>query len=282
MEAHQAAAVFAALSQETRVRLLHRLVAAGPGGAVAGELAAVLAVPASTLSFHLAALEKAGLIRGRRQGRQMIYAAAPSGLRSLIGCAAHLCLGDDHASMALVDGLLPPEPATLSASYSVLFLCQRNSARSIMAEAILGQVGGGRFRAFSAGPQPAADPLPAVVQLLRALGHAVGHLRSKSWDEFAGPAGAPMDFVITLCDMPADGAPPPFAGRAIRAAWPLPDPAKFSGSTVERRVLLDELYAGLRRRLVALCRLPLDLLDRAGAQACLDRIGDTRPPAHRA
>ncbi len=273
MEHRDAAAAFAALSQERRIRLVERLVAAGGSGLAAGEIAAALDVAPSTLSFHLAALEQAGLIDARRRGRQLIYAARPAGLRRLLRFAAALCAGGDAEAGRRLDALFPDWPVAggLVPAFDVLFLCRHNSARSIMAEAILDAVGRGRFRAHSAGPQPAAAPLPPVVDLLARHGHDVARLRSKPWSEFAGGR---MDFVITLCDM-ADGPPPPgFAGQPLAALWLLPDPTRFAGTAAERQALLQELYRGIRGRLDRFCRLPLAALDRAAAQAWLDEIGD--------
>lgn len=282
MTMRDAARAFAALSQEIRIQLVRHLSSAGAEGSSAGELAAALGLPASTLSFHLASLEQAGLIEGRRRGRQMIYAPRPAGLRALLAFAAQACLTDGHAigeqiAQLPAEAFGAPPPAAIR---DVLFLCHHNSARSILAEAILRQVGAGRFRAYSAGPHPASRPLPQVVDLLATLGHDVACLRSKSWDEFAeARGGPPVDFVLTLCDLPDDMAAPPFAGDAVRAAWPLPDPARFDGTAVERRALLNELYGSIRRRLLAFCQLPFATLDRMAIRSRLAAIGEARPDA---
>lgn len=273
MDIRRAALAFSALSQETRIGLLDRLRRAGPEGLAAGELAAALGVRPSTLSFHLAALEQAQLIRGSRRGRQLIYAAHAPGLRELVGTVAELCGGEADGWSERIRALLD-EPAVpvLAPAFNVLFLCQHNSARSIIAEAILAAIGSGRFRGYSAGPQPAAAPLPQVIELLRARGHDVATLRSKSWDEFGRETSARMDFVITLCDM-QDGQPGPDLGGAVPGLWLLPDPTRFAGSARERSALLGELYAGLRRRLERFCRLPLATMDRATAKLRLDQLG---------
>jgi arsenate reductase len=144
-----------------------------------------------------------------------------------------------------------------------------------MAEAILNRLGQGRFRAFSAGNQPAPEgPLPEVISQLRALGHDVSSLRSKSWDEFSGPEAPRMDFVIALCDTLSGQACPDFCETALSAAWPLPDPAKFNGSAAERATLLNELYASLRRRLELFASLPFANLDRLSLKARLDEIAN--------
>ena len=264
MDHRAAAAAFAALSQERRVALVERLVGAGADGLAAGEIAQALDVRPSTLSFHLAALEAADLVVARRDGRRLIYAARQSGLAELARHAAALCPG----------GMPDAEPAPgrgLQPAFDVLFLCRHNSARSIMAEAMLEAVGQGRFRAHSAGPTPAGAPLPPVIDLLRAHGHAVEGLRSKSWSEFAD---ARMDLVLTLCDMAEAPPAPGRLGEGVHGLWLLPDPAAFRGTAPERLALLKELYRGLRSRLERLCRLPLAGMDRAAIAARLNDIGD--------
>ena len=127
----------------------------------------------------------------------------------------------------------------MTPAFNVLFLCTRNSARSIMAEAILQKIGGSRFRAYSAGSDPIAEPNPEVIAKLRAFGHDTDGLRSKSWHEFTGPNAPRMDFVITLCDTLEGPVCPDFGDLAVTGAWPLPDPAKFTGSAVERSIAAE-------------------------------------------
>jgi len=161
----------------------------------------------------------------------------------------------------------------------VLFLCTRNSARSIMAEAILAKISNGRFHAYSAGSDPGGAPMPDVLARLRALGHDTDQLHCKSWHEFTGPNAPRMDFVITLCDTVEGQVCPDFGDLAVTAAWPLPDPAKFTGSAVERAALLNELYASLRRRLEIFMALPFASLDRMALKASLDDLAGGGLPA---
>ena len=283
MDSTQAAGAFAALSQETRVRLLRLLATTGATGMSAGDLAAKLAVPSSTLSFHLSALEQAALVQSTRRGRQLIYGVRFFGLRNLLSFITETCCGGRPELCGDLARLLPDlddeEPA-MTAAFNVLFLCTQNSARSIMAEAILEQVGKGRFHAYSAGSAPAKAPLPAVIEKLRALGHDVSHLRSKSWAEFTRPDAPRLDFVITLCDTPRGQRCPDFGDMAVAAAWPLPDPAKFTGSPVEFQALLNELYRGIRRRLELFASLPFDKLNRMAVKARLDEIAGGLPVAN--
>ena len=274
MEATDAAAAFAALSVETRLALLRRLLAAGPTGLPAGDLAAGLALPPSTTSFHLAALERAGLTQSTRQGRQIIHAARIDGLRRLLAFLTETCCAGRPELCGDLARLLPPEPDRgITPAFTVLFLCRHNAARSIMAEALLKRLGGPRFQVFSAGSEPAAEANPEVLARLRALGHDVAGLRSKSWHDFTGPGAPRMDFVITLCDPPDGPACPDFGDRCVTGAWPLPDPARFSGSRLERDALLGELLAGLERRLRAFIALPFATLDRAALRQRLDALG---------
>jgi protein-tyrosine-phosphatase/DNA-binding transcriptional ArsR family regulator len=276
MEASSAAEIFGALAQDTRLAVLRLLLSAGPTGLPAGDIAARLGLPSSTTSFHLAALERAGLTQATRQGRQIIHAVRIAALRDLIAflteacCAGRPELCGDLARLAPAP---PVESVPMTPAFNVLFLCTRNSARSLMAEAILAEVGGGRFRAYSAGADPAPQPLPEVIETLRRLGHDVSGLRSKSWDVFTGPHAPRMDFVIALCDVPEGQRCPDVGSTAITGAWPLPDPNKFTGSATERGLLLNELYAGLKRRIDVFTSLPFASLDRIALKARLDELG---------
>ena len=146
-----------------------------------------------------------------------------------------------------------------------------------MAEAILEKIGRGRFHTYSAGSEPAAQPNPEVMAKLRALGHETDKLRAKSWHEFTGPNAPRMDFVITLCDTLRGQVCPDFGGLAVTGAWPLPDPAKFTGSAAERSTMLNEVYSGLLRRLEIFISLPFASLDRMAIKARLDEIGLPAP-----
>ncbi|HEY1930483.1 MAG TPA: metalloregulator ArsR/SmtB family transcription factor [Acetobacteraceae bacterium] len=276
METLEAAAAFAALSQETRLDLVRLLLAEGASGLPAGELASRLSVPASTLSFHLAALERAGLTQATRQGRQVVHAVRIAGVRRLLGFLTETCCGGRPELCGDLASLLPADPEEdkgMTPAFNVLFLCAYNSARSIIAEALLRKIGGSRFRGYSAGSDPIAEPNPEVMAKLRAFGHDTTGLRSKSWHEFAGPNAPRMDFVITLCDTPEGPVCPDFGEIAVTGAWPLPDPARFAGSAIERSAMLNELYSSLHRRIELLTSLPFASLDRAAMHARLDEIG---------
>lgn len=157
--------------------------------------------------------------------------------------------------------------------YNVLFLCTGNSARSILAEAILNRAGKSRFRAFSAGSQPKHHVNPHTLDLLRHLGHDTSQLRSKSWSEFA-VAGAPeLDFVFTVCDNAAGEACPFWPGQPMTAHWGIPDPAAAEGSEAEIAAAFNDAYRMLERRIELFLALPIDKLDNMVLTRRLKDIG---------
>jgi arsenate reductase len=158
---------------------------------------------------------------------------------------------------------------------SVLFLCTGNSARSIMAEAMLNHLGRGRFRAHSAGSHPSGKVNPHSIATLRELGMAAEGLRSKAWDEFAAPGAPPIDFVITVCDNAAGEACPVWPGKPVTAHWGVLDPAAVQGSDEDKRTAFREAAAILRRRIERLLALPLERLDLSALKGKLREIGDS-------
>jgi arsenate reductase (thioredoxin) len=162
--------------------------------------------------------------------------------------------------------------------YNVLFICTGNSARSLMAEAVLNQLGQGRFRAFSAGSQPAGRPHPMTLELLQRNRYDTSALRSKSWDEFALPGAPAMDFVLTVCDKAAGEVCPLWPGQPISAHWGVEDPAAATGPEDKRRQAFNDALLVLSRRIAIFLALPLDKLDRLALQKELGRIGLTDKP----
>jgi arsenate reductase len=159
-------------------------------------------------------------------------------------------------------------------SYDVLFLCTGNSARSILAEAILNRLGEGRFRAHSAGSFPKGAVHPLALDLLQRENHPTAALRSKSWDEFAAPGAPPLDFVFTVCDQAAGEACPVWPGQPMTAHWGLPDPAAVDGTPAEQGLAFADTYRRLERRIGAFVNLPLASLDRMALQRRLVAIGE--------
>jgi protein-tyrosine-phosphatase len=156
---------------------------------------------------------------------------------------------------------------------NVLFLCTGNSARSIMAEALLNAMGRGRFKAYSAGSRPTGRVNPFALELLQQNGLPVAGLRSKSWDEFARPGAPEMDFVFTVCDSAAGEACPIWPGQPVSAHWGMEDPAAVAGDDEKRRTAFRRAYELLQRRIGLLLRLPVADLDRAALAARLNAIG---------
>ena len=160
--------------------------------------------------------------------------------------------------------------------YRILILCTGNSARSIMAEAIINALGQGRLLAYSAGSQPAGKVHPLALEKLQSMAYPSAHLRSKSWDEFAqvGSASAPepMDFIITVCDNAAGEVCPLWPGQPVSAHWGFPDPAAATGSQAEQRAAFERVFAALTQRVRLLLDLPLEQLDAASMKRELQRI----------
>ncbi|TIS54466.1 MAG: arsenate reductase ArsC [Mesorhizobium sp.] len=163
--------------------------------------------------------------------------------------------------------------------YNVLFLCTGNSARSILAEAILNRLGAGKFRAFSAGSQPKGEVHPFALQLLKTLNHDTSFARSKSWEEFAVPGAPEMNFVFTVCDNAANESCPIWPGQPMTAHWGVPDPAAVEGTDAEKHLAFAEAYRMLNNRISIFVSLPMDMVDRLGLQKRLDEIGRNLPKA---
>ncbi len=157
--------------------------------------------------------------------------------------------------------------------YNVLFLCTHNSARSIMAEAILNDLGGGRFKGYSAGSHPAPAPNPFALETLRRLRFSVEGLYSKSWDEFAKPGAPSMDFVFTVCDNAAGEICPVWPGHPITAHWGVEDPSLFSGTNEEKYREFSRVASLLKRRIAFLTNLPVEQFDRAELERRAREIG---------
>jgi protein-tyrosine-phosphatase len=158
-------------------------------------------------------------------------------------------------------------------TYNVLFLCTGNSARSILAEAILNAQGMGRFRAFSAGSFPKGQVHPAAIALLKELDYDTGGFRSKSWEEFSGPGAPPLDFVFTVCDNAAGEVCPVWPGQPMTAHWGIEDPAAVEGESQAQAFW--NAYQQLQRRIQLFLALPLDDIDELSLQNRLKGIGTT-------
>ncbi len=159
--------------------------------------------------------------------------------------------------------------------YNVLFLCTGNSARSILGEAILNNIGQGKFAAFSAGSQPKGSVHPQAIALLKRLGFPTEGLRSKSWDGFAQPGAPSLDFVFTVCDNAAGEVCPVWPGQPMTAHWGIPDPAAVEGTEAETIAAFRDAFLSLQRRIELFANLPVRSLDRMSLKKRLDEIGRT-------
>jgi protein-tyrosine-phosphatase len=184
-------------------------------------------------------------------------------------------LRDVHDESA---GRIPVAHAVAERPYNVLFLCSGNSARSILAEALLNQWGREKFQGFSAGSHPKGTVHPIALQLLERMNFPTAGLRSKSWDEFAAAGAAPLDFVFTVCDNAAGEVCPYWPGQPMTAHWGVPDPAAVEGSDAEKWLAFRSAFKALDNRIKIFGSLPLASLDRIKLQERLDAIGKMPPP----
>jgi protein-tyrosine-phosphatase len=168
---------------------------------------------------------------------------------------------------------VPPDSPVPEKTYNVLFLCTGNSARSILAEALLAHWGRGRFRGYSAGSYPKGEVHPLTLALLERLGLSLPGVRSKSWDEFARPGAPVMDFVFTVCDQAAGEVCPVWPGNPATAHWGVPDPAAAEGSEAARMAVFRDVYRRLEARIKLFVALPIDKLDCMALKRKSDEIG---------
>lgn len=155
----------------------------------------------------------------------------------------------------------------------VLFLCTGNSARSILGESLLNNLGGGRFVAHSAGSLPVGQVNPLALEEITERGFSIAGLRSKSWDEFSGPDAPAMDFVFTVCDNAAGEACPLWSGRPVSAHWGIPDPAAVEGDRASQKAAFSRACDQLKERIALFMELPVASLGAADLQGALDAIG---------
>lgn len=263
-----------ALSHEHRLALFRLLVRRFPDDVRAGDLAEALGYKPNTTSAYLSILRDAGLITLRRAGTSLFYRANLDGARDLVQYLFSECCRD---RLTLT---LPGDPCHLLNSkcpaqqkQHVLFLCTGNSARSVIAEALLRDTAGEIFHAFSAGTTPARAPHPMALEVLTAKGHDVSGLTSKDLSLFRRPDAPHMQMVITLCDRAAHEECPAWAGHPLNTHWGLPDPARIEGSLETRRRGFERVYDLLERKIDALAGINLQIGSRSELQKALDDIG---------
>lgn len=167
--------------------------------------------------------------------------------------------------------------------FNVLFLCTGNSARSIMAEAIINRVGAPKFRGYSAGSMPKGEVHPRTLQVLKTNAYLTDGFRSKSWEEFSGPDAPELDFVFTVCDNAANEVCPIWPGQPMTAHWGIPDPAAAEGNDAEIALAFADAFRVLNNRISLFTSLPITSLDKLSLQKRLNEIGKTAgqpAPAH--
>ncbi|MCA3506087.1 MAG: metalloregulator ArsR/SmtB family transcription factor [Rhodobacter sp.] len=272
MEHISASKAFATLGHPDRLAVFRLILRFAPQGVRPTEMAAALGLKQNTLSHHLADLAGSGLVKAARVGRSLYYAADLDKTEGLIG---YLAFDVGRGRPDLLSPLLSPDkegPAMPAAGFNVLFICSGNSARSIFAEALLRDIGRGRFTAHSAGTRPNTQLNPFALEVLTRNGHDLAGLRSKHISEFRQPLSPRMDFVFTVCDTAAAEECPPWPGQPITGHWGLPDPVRAAGTDAEKALVFAQTYAALRRRIAAFAELPFNTLNRLSLQARIDRI----------
>lgn len=273
MELSDAAHVFSVIGHPGRLSVFRLLMRHAPAGVRPTEIGESLGLRANTLSHYLSDLEAAGLVTMTRQGRSRLYAVALDRAAGLVGyLALDCCRGRPDLCLPL----MPQEVFMPDRSFNVLFLCSGNSARSIMAEAILNGLSGGRFTACSAGTRPGDDINPFARDLLMRNGFDTSALRTKPVSEFQGDGAPVMDFVFTVCDSAADEECAPWHGQPMTAHWGLPDPARAEGTDAEKALAFKRTFENLKRRIGAFAALSLENLDRLSLQRQIDDIGTGR------
>ncbi|WP_026784878.1 metalloregulator ArsR/SmtB family transcription factor [Pleomorphomonas koreensis] len=277
MELSEALDAFTALSQITRLQVFQLLVRHEPDGLAAGDIASAVGVPANTLSAHLAILTRAGLTTSERRSRSIVYRARTIHVSRLVDFLVKDCCGGNpelcRVPHPLSQSSLSKDDAMPDRPYNVLFLCTGNSARSIIAEAILNHDGAGRFRAFSAGSHPTGKVNPIALELLAEDGFSIEGLRSKSWDEFAEPGAPEMDFVFTVCDNAAGETCPVWPGHPMTAHWGIEDPARVVGTHIQQKTAFVTAARYLKNRITNFLALPIRSLDRLAITSHLHEIG---------
>ncbi|CUX67058.1 metalloregulator ArsR/SmtB family transcription factor (plasmid) [Agrobacterium tumefaciens] len=271
MEKSAIVEAFAAIAQTTRLDALRLLLDHSPEGLPSGDIGRLLDIPQNTMSSHLNVLKRAGLVQTQRVGTTIIYRPNTELVWRLVEF-----LATDFTPGAGPTSAISVEPAQgVQRVFNVLFLCRANSARSIMAEAILRKMAPTRFNAFSAGNLPAKAVHPMTVVTLQKMDCPVEDLRPKSWDEFKAPNRVLMDFVFTVCDTLTGEHCPSWPGQPFTAHWAIDDPTGVEGSELQRLAAFHRAADAITNRLSVFTALPIESIDRMSLQTQLKAIGDT-------
>jgi protein-tyrosine-phosphatase/DNA-binding transcriptional ArsR family regulator len=279
MELNDASESFVVLGHPGRLSVLRLLIRHLPDSLQPTRIAQTLGLKPNTLSVYLSALHSAGLVSARREGRTLNYRAEIGTLDGLVQfLVADCCRGRSAFSTTCDPDIALLEDISMTQPYNVLFICVGNSARSIMAETLLRDLGGDRFQAFSAGVRPFSQLNPFAVDVLSRQGHDTDGLRAKTLEEFQSDQAPQMHFVFTVCDLAANEECPPWPGQPLTAHWGLADPVKVEGTDAEKALAFAETYRQLRSRIQAFAALPLEALNRQATQVRLDELAGEPVP----
>lgn len=260
-----------ALAHPKRLAVFRLLMRRYPHGVPAGEIAGALGLKANTASSYLSALTQVGLISQTRNGTTLRYSANVPTLRGLFGTLLEGCC-QNRPDICLPSSTPQNFSPSVERPLNVLFLCTGNSARSILAEALLTSLSSGKFQAYSAGTTPAEAPHPDVLALLKAKSHSVGGLTSKTLDVFRAQNAPKMDFVFTVCDQAANEECPSWPGHPMNAHWGLSDPLSKSCSPEDIPKAIEQTYDALKSRIQKFVDLPFGSLNPQSLQHHLDDL----------
>ncbi|MFW5655754.1 MAG: helix-turn-helix domain-containing protein [Roseicyclus sp.] len=269
------------LGHPQRLSVFRLLMRRYPDALPAGEIAGVLGLKASTLSSYLSALMQAGLVTQARAGTSLLYAPDMGAVGGMFDHLLNDCCRGRPDLCPPFSTRSPRGGGAMTQTrkpYRVLFICTGNSARSIFAETLLRELGGGRFEVHSAGTRPRSELNPFAIRVLRDKGHDISALRAKNVAEFQGPDAQDFDFVFTVCDRAANEECPPWPGQPVSGHWGMPDPVRAEGTDAERALAFQGVYGALRNRVQAFVALPVEALDARSLQRAVDAIGRMPDP----
>ncbi|MQQ07173.1 helix-turn-helix domain-containing protein [Epibacterium sp. SM1979] len=262
-----------ALAHENRLALFRLLVRRYPDAVPAGEVAQALGFKANTTSTYLSALRNAGLIDQRRMGTSLCYVARLDGLQGMFDTLLSECC-QNRPDVCSIPAHRPIPQPSLDRPLKVLFVCSGNSARSLLAEALLNGEGQGKFIAYSAGTTPSEAPNAEALSTLAARGYDVSRLSSKGLSPFQADDAPTMDLVVTVCNQAANGELPHLPGRPLHAHWGVANPLHDGTQT---KVAMRSAFEILKHRIQAFTWLPFDRLDPYALQHRIDEIGHLTP-----
>lgn len=262
----------ATLGHPHRLDLFRLLMRRYPDRVPAGELAQALGIKASTMSTYLAALQQAGLITQTRAGTSLLYTIDMTRVQQMFDALFLDCCRGRPELCQSPEFSVPPNQTR---KYNVLFLCTGNSTRSIFAEALLRDMAGDRFSAWSAGTRPRGELNALAAQMLEAKGHDTSALRTKSIKELSTPDAPQFDFIFTVCNQAANEDCATWDGQPISSHWGMEDPVAVTGTPAEKSLAFHRAYGILKRRIETFAALPVESLDRISLQRAIDDIGRT-------